>query len=321
MNRELDITNLLDNVRTSFENCTSINYTFVLYDRKMELKNKLQGSSTTANKQEKAEQVLSALESYLQRHPEIAKVDADFGGRKVSQRTNTSFILRSNDDETTEELRNQLDEMSNELNKLRSENDAKASHLEQRMEAIKSNNEKNEKVDIENTDYTAMMGNTIQILTGLAGIPDDCVDSKGQITQFGLGKLMERKIKEDIEKNNRITKIEALSSENERLKSQIEEMRKEYQRMEDELEQYEEYQRQTEPLLEELQSLRTKSGLISAGLGNVLGNVVGSLAQKYNLGALLGVDNAQQEQPAQQPQPQTAPQVRPLVRAVDADEE
>lgn len=307
MNRELDIQNFLDNVRTKFDTCTSINYTFVMYDRKMDLKTQLQGSSTTANKKERADAVLASLESYLQRHPEIAKVDADYGGIKKNSRVKTSYIIRSNDDETTEELRMQLDNMSNEISKLRNEREEQASKLESHIEQIKRNNEK--MVDIENTDYTAMMGNTIQILTGLAGIPDDCVDSHGQITQLGLGRLMERKIKEDIEKNNNITKIELLTEENSRLKAQIEEMRKECQRMEDELEEFEDYQRETEPLLEELQKLRTKSGLISAGLGNVVGNVIGSLAQKYNLGSLLGVedqDTAPQTPQTSSPRPHVA---------------
>lgn len=312
MNRENDIQDFLDNVRTKFNDCNSINYTFFLYDRKMELKNQLQGSSTNTNKQEKADNILATLESYLQRHPEIAKVDAEYGGNKKHLRTKTSYIIRSNDDETTEELRNQLDSMSDEINKLRSERNEQETKLEMRMEALK----KSEKVDIENTDYTSLMGNTIKILTGLSGIPDDCVDENGQITQFGLGRLMERKIKEDIEKNNRIARIEALTAENDKLKSQIEEMRTEYERMEEEVEELTEYHRQTEPLLVELESLRTKAGLISAGLGNVFGNVIGSIAQKYNLGSLLGVEEQPQQQ---QPAPQTAPPVA-RVQAIDDED-
>lgn len=322
MNRELDIKDFLDNVRTKFADCNSISYNFSLYDRNGELKNSFKNKSANADKEEKAEGIISLLETFLTNHEEIAKVHAVYGGLQRQQQVIADYLIRSNDDETKEQLRMQLEEANRTMGELEKEKDA----LNQHIIAVKEANQQQqaqraERTDIVNTDYSRQVIDTMAMFADALGIKGQLCGTDGSISRYGMGVLMQvqqKKIVEDLERNKNIETIQKLKDENAELKATIKEMRREYERMENECEDLKDYKREVEPLMEDYKRLKTKSGMISAGLGNAFGQMLAGFAAKTKFAPLLGVlDDEEEEQP--QPQPNEQPMTA-VVQPADADE-
>lgn len=300
MNRDLDIKDFLDNVRVKFSTCNAISYDFTFLDRNGEVKNNLRSSSTIENKDEMVEGIISTLENYLKSHTEIAKVRGDYGGRQQKQRTTATYIFRSNDDESKEQLRQQLDDAEKTMSELKNENEKLAENINKVKEANQS-----APVDIAGTNYTQQTADTIEMFsTALLGFNNakGLFGADGSISKMGMGVLMqvqEKRIKDDIERNSMLQKIESQKEEIATLKAQMAEMRREYERMEDYVEELEEYKRDSKPLLEEHKKLKTKSGLLGAGLGQALGAMLVGVASKSKYGAMLGL-LGDDEQPSEE---------------------
>lgn len=322
MNRELDIQDLLDNVRTKFSDCNSITYSFVLYDRNGNLVNSFQNTSTTTDKDEKAKAILDTLETYLTKHDEVARVSADYGGKRPSQRTNTDYFIRSNDDESKEQLRQQLDEANGKMEAIEQEKKA----LSQRINEVKEANASQDRKSVMDTDYTQMTKDTITLLAQVAGVnTQGLYGEHGTITGAGLGAILqaqERRIKEDLKREADEARMNDLQLEIKALKKQIEDMRTEYERMEDENEELREWKREAEPLLKEAEKLKTKSGMISAGLGQAFGNMLAGFASKTKFAPLLGMlDDEDEEQPSAPQQYATQEQPVRVARVQEYDED
>lgn len=319
MNRDLDIKDFLDNVKVKFSTCNAISYNFTLQDRNGEVKNTFSNSSVIADKEEKANEIIATMESYLEAHQEIARVHAEYGGIRRSQQTIADYYIRSNDDESKEQLRQQLENANRAMGELAREKE----ELAQSINKVKEENNRNTNapVDIANTNYTQQMTDTMSLFAQALGVSGSLCGTDGSISRYGMGVLMqvqEKKIKDDMERNNHLQKIEAQKDEIATLKAQIAEMRREYERMEDEVDELKEYRRETAPLLEEHKKLKTKSGMIGAGLGQALGAMVAGIASKSKYGALLGImDDQEEEQDQEQETTEEQPVRMARVQPVD----
>lgn len=322
-NREIDITDFLDNVKVKFDTCNAIGYMFTCYDRNGEQKNLFRNTSTTGNKEERANEIIDTLRTYLAQHSEIAKIHGEYGGLRHNTKTIGDYFFRSNEDETTEQLRSQLEEAHKRLNGLEEEKQ----RLSESMQQVREQNDNDKMVNIMQTNYQQMTEETLGLVAQALGINcgNGLFGTDGKMSSKGMGvvlQIQQQKMKDDLDRNMNLQKIDNQNKEIADLKAQIELMRKEYERMENEVEDLREYQRETEPQLVELEKLKTKSGMIGAGIGQALSGLVAGLAQKSPLGRqLLGLDD---EQETQQPQQYTQTQQNDSsfnnVRAVEMDD-